>query len=132
MVQLFYNNVALHAIGDVTISGPSQSFDPPEAPQRIGNTLRVSVDLFPDDFIQGQQSVGRLLADLRKQHGVLRWTDSGTREKFVDRTVTVRESDLPDDPNGWGTYHRRITFVFGWVDNLTDATAGNIGTGGVA
>ncbi|MCC7376967.1 MAG: hypothetical protein IT581_20070, partial [Verrucomicrobiales bacterium] len=42
------------------------------------------------------------------------------------------ESDLPDDPNGWGTYHRRITFVFGWVDNLTDATAGNIGTGGVA
>lgn len=132
MVHLHYNGVALHELGDVTISGPARSYDPPEAPQRTINTVRVTVDLFPGDFIQGQLAAGKLLGDLRKQHGILKWTDTGTREEFLNRTVMVREADLPEDPNGWGTYHRRITFAFGWVENLDDVTASNLGENGVA
>lgn len=132
MTHLWYNGVALHELGDITVTGPQRSYDPPDAPQRIVHGLRVVVDLFPCHYVAGHRDVSAIAASLKAQHGILRWTSLQAVEDFIHRRVTVREADLPEDPNSWGTYHRRIVLSFGWVENLTDADAGNLGTGGVA
>lgn len=132
MTHLWYNGVALHELGDITVSGPQRSYDPPEAPQRIVHGLRVVVDLFPCHYASGHRDVSAIAASLKAQHGVLRWTSVQAVEDFIHRRVTVREADLPEDPNAWGTFHRRIVMSFGWVENLTDIEAGNLGAGGVA
>lgn len=133
MIQVVYNGVALESLGDVSVSGPARSFEPAEAPQRIVNTLRIVIDLFSDGYLLGQNKVSSIVAALKQQQATLKWGEKGPPESdFVHRTVSVREADLPEDPNGWGTYHRRLVLVVSWVEALTDAQAANAGENNVA
>ncbi len=133
MIQVIYNGIALETLGDVSVGGPSRSFEPAEAPQRIVNTLRITVDLFSPTYLQGQDKVVSIIAALKKQHAVLQWGDKGPPVvNFVNQTVTLREAELPEDPNAWGTYHRRVVLVVTWVEPLSDLEAENVGVANVA
>jgi hypothetical protein len=135
-MELSYNGHQLHSLGSLTILGPLESFEPPDAPQRKAVTLRVRIDLFPGDYAVGERTLRDLRAALRVQQRQLVWRNpaalAGAGETYVNWPATVAAVDLPEDPNGWGTHHRQVTLTFAWVEALTDAEADNVGTASVA
>jgi len=135
-MELSYNGLALHEVGRLTITGPVETFEPPENPQRKLCSLRVRVDVLPQDHAAGEQLIREVRTALRQQQATLRWRNpaalGGAGEDYVNWPATVSAMDLPDEPNGWGTWHRQFTLSFTWVETLTDGEAANIGTGNVA
>jgi hypothetical protein len=135
-MELSYNGLALDHVGELTITGPLETFEPPENPQRKLCSLRVRVDVLPQTHAAGEQLIREVRQALRQQQAVLRWRNpaalGGAGEDYVNWPATVSAMDLPDDPNGWGTWHRQFTLTFTWVETLTDGEAANIGTGNVA
>lgn len=110
-MELTYNGVALHELGEVTIS-QSTEYEGGETPVRAKRTLRVVLEVFEDTFASNYALVTQAKAALKVQHGVLLWRDAETETVFVNQTAVVESENLPDDPNGWGRYHQRLEIVF--------------------
>lgn len=110
-MQLFYNSVALHDLGEISVS-QSHAYDPPESPQRVLVTFKVKIDLFEVNFADNYGRVLRVREALRTQSAVLQWRDTDMTQDWLNQVVDVVSDDLPDEPNAWGTYQQQINLVF--------------------
>lgn len=133
-MELTYNGVALHELGEITVS-QSTANEGGDTPVRSKRTLRVTLDVFEDGFASNYELIRQAKAALKVQHGTLLWQDSETETIWVNQTAVVTAEDLPEDPNGWGTYHQQLHISFEFYEHdlttngdvLTLAfTAGNV------
>lgn len=119
-MQLFYNGAALHQLGELRVGG--QRFTPEgaaDAPDRIRTRLEVTLDVMQPGFTDNRLLIEQVLAALKTQNGVLLWKDEVSGVEFVNRTATVADHSLPQDPNAWGTYHQQVMMAFEWVELST-------------
>lgn len=110
-MNFFYDGLAIHNLGECSVS-QTREYEGGEAPQRCKVTLRLMVDLFEETFADNYALGNQLVAALKNPQGVLRWDDPDTNGTYLNQAVTVARHDLPEDPNGWGTFHQRAVLEF--------------------
>ena len=115
-MELFYNNIALHDLGTLTVGGQQFEPFPPEAPQRKKVILRVRIDTTLEGHSLNRAKISAVLAALETQHAPLLWRDGAVIH--VNQTANVAQHNLPDDPNAWGTYHQAIEIAFEYFETL--------------
>ncbi len=131
-MEFYYGNLALHDVGELSIS-QGREYEGGENPYRARVTLRVVLNVFEDTFVANRQLLERTIEAVRSQHQVLRWADAETGNEWVNQTAVVTSHNLPDDPNGWGTWEGQVEIVFAYYEqNLeTNFIPFTIAAGGV-
>lgn len=113
---LQYNDFAITDLGDVTIS-QSREYEGGDSPQRVRVMFRVKVDIFQKTFSDNYNLVQQLRDAVATQHAPLVWMNEDTNETYVDQPAVLVSNDLPEDPNGWGTYYQQCNLVFMFYEN---------------
>jgi hypothetical protein len=116
-MDLTYNSLALHELGEVIVIDQHREYEGGESPQRAKVTFNVVVNLFERAFADNYDLVKKVRAKLKTQHGQLTWKDSETDTVWVDQTATVLSENLPEDPNGWGEYFQQIRIAFQFYEH---------------
>ena len=114
--MLKYGLFDISSLGDATIS-QDREYEGGESPQRIKVTLRVKVEFFQDSFSDNYSLVQQLRQALRTQHDLLVWTNDDTNETYVSAPAVPVSNDLPEDPNGWGSYYQACHLVFSYYEH---------------
>lgn len=119
-MQLFLDTLAIHDLGDFTVSETRDFEGDSDAPQRAKVTLRLAVEVAADTYADNRGLIEQLQLALKKQNAVLRWHNEDTAQDYVNQTVTVVSSELPDDPSAWGQYAQQLTVtVYYYIHDLT-------------
>src|ERR1039458_4566316 len=105
-MNLTYNGFAIHNLGEITI--PSQTRDYEDG-QRCKVTIKVGLTLFERSYAANYALVQQLAAAVRTQNAVLQWTNPDTSTDYLNQTVTLQSSDIPDE---WGQYQMQFNLVF--------------------
>lgn len=130
MMELTYDGVALHDLGDLTIV-PAYAFDPAESPQKKIVRLAVTIDIDSDNYHDGKTKWWSVLSAINgKQGAELLWHNpsatAGQRDYHNPKVATCANVDLPEDPAGWGTYYTQVKLTFSWEEALSDVEAQNM------
>jgi len=104
-MTLSYSGLEIGDLGEFTVTQQREFEDG----QRVKVTLRVAVTLFERTYFDNYALVQQITAALRTQNGVLQWTNDDSATDYVNQTVTVVSSDLPEE---WGTYQMPVNLVF--------------------
>jgi hypothetical protein len=104
-MNLIYNGFAIQNLGDFTVSQTREC----EEGQRAKVTLKVGVTLFERSYADNYTLVGQLREATRTQQAVLQWTNTDTNQDYLNQTVTLTSSDIPEE---WGTYQMQFNLVF--------------------
>lgn len=115
-MQLTYNGVALHALGQLRVGGESSSFDPPDLPRERRVRVSVSLDFFEPGWGANRAVVDQVRTALANPQAVLLWVDEASATTMVNQPATLVSYDLPEDPGKWGTWHQQVTLTFEYVD----------------
>lgn len=120
-MELYYNDVALHDLGTLTVGGQTFEPFPAAAPQRTRVNLRVRIDSTLDGFRANRDQLEAVREALSTQHAELRWADGEV--EYLRRTATVGQHNFPDDPNAWGTYHQALEISFEYFETIGEPNA---------
>lgn len=124
-MNLYYNGVALHDYGVVQILGKSTKRLPEDLPQYEVNNLRVRIESFEESYGDNAANIAAIRAALLTQQGTLRVNDEDTDNNYVEREVSVRDDDEPEEGRAplAGTSRQAIVIVFEWNDYGVTANA---------
>src|ERR1035437_8829889 len=100
-MNLIFNGFALQNLGEFPISQTREY----EEGQRAKVTLKVGVSIFERSYADNYAFVQQLREALRTQEAVLQWTNTDTNTDYLNQTVTLQSSDLPDE---WGQYQMQF------------------------
>lgn len=122
-MKLWYNNVALHALGLLRIGGERGELLPDGAsPQMERKTLRIRFDFTAD--APAWRALRAKIEAVRTAigtngNGRLVWVDDTASPEVtvLDTDARLVEHDIPDDPNAAGTYHQAVTLAFEYFDH---------------
>lgn len=141
-LQLTYNGVALHDLGDVSIVSQSGTFSPEEFPQVETRTISVQILTWAQstgyNYDTLHASIKSLRDALQSQNKILKWQSPGDTAQGqiqLQRPVMVASHDIPEDANSWGIYNQQINVSFRFeVDTSADSTTltATVTAGGVA
>ena len=131
-MKLFYTapnetEVRLHDLGEVYLVSQSSQFTPDDLPQIEARTVHVRIEFWQRKFRDNYNLVQQVRAALKKPHGTLKVQDENMVDEdgaflaegdvFLEQTVVLVSSDLPENPNSWGTYQQSINLVFRYEVN---------------
>lgn len=118
-MKLWYDNVALHEIGIVSLMEESSTFEPAGAPQKEIVTLQVRIDVWLTSFTDNRAKMVEAQQAIRKQERTLRLVQetlpsqpSSTEVTLYDQHAHVVSDNFPQDINEWGTTHQQIRVTF--------------------
>lgn len=126
-----YNGVALHSIGNVSLTEESSTFTPADSPQVETVTLRLRIDAWKRNYADNRELMTQVKTAIKTQNGILLLAqpripgdDSGGDLTLYNQMATVTEDTFPSDMNEWGTTHQqiRITFTVNKHDLTTNAS----------
>ena len=128
-LQLTYNGVALHSLGNITIVSQSGAFSPEEFPQKETRTIQVRITTWANDtgynFDTLYANIKSAREALQAQNKLLTWISAGETagDTQLQRPVMVVSHDIPENPNAWGVYQQEINIAFRFeVDTSADST----------
>lgn len=116
-MELTYDGVALHGLGEVILLGEKRTGTPEACPQRNRVVMRARVEFFEATWRDNYDQVRALQTALAKQHGVLRWVDpaaAGEAQELLNQTVEVLEHDRSEPNEAGGTRQQRLELAFAW------------------
>ncbi len=116
-MNLFYDTLALHSLGELTIS-QARTYEGGESPQRCQVTLKVGIRMFERGYDANYTLAKQALEALRKQHGVLRWTNTESGRDYVNQTATVTTANSPEE---WGEYDQTLELTFTFFEQNLNA-----------
>lgn len=110
-MQLFVDSLAVHNLGDFTVSETRDFEGSADAPQRAKVTLKIALEVAAETYADNRGLLEQLQLTLKQQNANLRWRNDETAQDYVNQTVTLVSSELPDDPSAWGQYAQQLTFT---------------------
>jgi hypothetical protein len=122
-LELYYNEVALHTLGEVSVRRQTDEYAATDLPQQKVVKLQVRLDFFQQNWADNYQLIETLRLALKSPHTRLRWLNENGQEV---------PNDLPEEPNAWGTRQQQANFEFSYVvhDLLTNALTATVTSGG--
>jgi len=108
-MKLSYNGLALDNLGEFTVTQQREYEDG----QRVKVTLRVGVTLFERSYADNYALVSQLQEALLTQNAVMCWENDDTGTDYVNQTVTLQSSELPEE---WGSYQMPFVLVFNYYE----------------
>lgn len=112
-MNLVYNGFNLHDLGEFAVSRTTE-YEGGDAPQRAKVTLKVTVWLFEQDYESNYALIRAAREALRTQQGMLRWTNTDANLDYLNQTVTLVSSDLPEE---WGQFFQQLNVVFSYYEH---------------
>lgn len=131
-MKLFYTppneaEIRLHDLGEVYLVSQSSQFTPDDLPQIETRTLHIRIEFWQQRFRDNYNLVKQVRAALKKPNGKLKIQDENMVDEdggfiaegdvYLEQTVVLVSSDLPENPNSWGTYQQSINLVFRYEVN---------------
>jgi hypothetical protein len=119
-LQLTYDGVALDDLGQVSIISQGSQFTPDDFPQKEVRTLHIRIDFWQQTFDGNYNLVEQARTAFLKQNKILKWTSATYVDAdgssvggvvHLNRPVQVISTDIPENPNAWGTYQQQINIV---------------------
>jgi hypothetical protein len=119
-MKLWYNAVAIHDLGRVSLTEESTTLQPEDAPQKESLTLTLRVDTwergsYVDNrtiLLQVKDALTVQNAQLKLLQEAVPGTESESDLTMFDQMATIVSHNFPSDPNEWGVHHGRLVIVF--------------------
>lgn len=108
-MKLLYNNFSLDQLGEFTISQSRQYEDG----QRVKVTIKVGITTFAGQYADNYSLMQQAQIAFQTMEGVLQWTDSDTNVDYLNQTVSLESSDLPEE---WGEYQQQFNIIFWYYE----------------
>lgn len=115
-MQLWYNGIALHALG--TLEGGVQRWEPlpdAQAPMRMRTTLRVTLHFFETTFGANRELADSARDALETTRATLRWYNDATGTTYYNGEAAVGPYEWPDTGKG-NTRHQSLQLEFSWFE----------------
>ncbi|HEY1171053.1 MAG TPA: hypothetical protein VGH19_06740 [Verrucomicrobiae bacterium] len=107
--EFYYNGIALHELGLVTLLEQRTAYTPDDAPQRERVDLTVRINIQEASYADNYAMISRVREALRTANAVFLWKNENGKET-LNRTVTVTKHNLPEDPNANGVRMQTLQF----------------------
>ena len=122
-MQLTYNGVTLHTLGELHVGGEKSTLVGGEMTRRRVVQVPVRLDFFHHSWAANRAKVDAVRTALADPLATLLWVDETTGTTILNRPATLVSHDLPEDPNQWGTHHQSVSLIFSYDDTAFSPSA---------
>src|SRR4051812_31212966 len=106
-MKLWWNSVALHTLGTVSLSDQSSAFEPSDSPQKETVTLKFRIDSWRrGSFVDNREQLLLIHTALKTQNAKIKVVqelvpgeDNDGDLVMFDQTGNIFEHNFPSDPN---------------------------------